>query len=206
MVMFCLMTRRKINLVRLILDLILITIHAERKRLATLPYDMFLTRVFIRAQLAIDGHETDHKRPTTTMKTFLALRLKPQEKVKEKDKEKEKEKKDKKKKDSSDKKISATKHTSKPSEEGNKKKRTKRSLSSMSKERRASKRRLLKLIEDLSSEDEASTIAVDLVNAAALATRLAARASRPAQRGILIKEPVLQEQPAEKEVSNRKGS
>ena len=49
MVMFYLMTRRNINLVRLILDFILAAVNAEKRRLATLPYGMFLTRVFIRA-------------------------------------------------------------------------------------------------------------------------------------------------------------
>ena len=49
MVMFCLMTRRRINLVRLIIDFILATVHAEIRRHATLLYDIFLTRVFIRA-------------------------------------------------------------------------------------------------------------------------------------------------------------
>ena len=43
MVMFGLMTRRRINLVRLILDFILSTVNTERRRHATLPYNMFLT-------------------------------------------------------------------------------------------------------------------------------------------------------------------
>ena len=107
MFMFCLMTRRRINLVRLILDFILNAVNTERRRHATLPYGMFLIRVFIQAQLPIDGHRVGTKRPTTTMKTFLALRLKPQ--APEKEKEKEKEKKDKKKKDSSVKKINGQK-------------------------------------------------------------------------------------------------
>ena len=49
MVMFCLMTKKRINLVRLIMDFILLVVHVKRIRHATLPYDMFLTRVFIRA-------------------------------------------------------------------------------------------------------------------------------------------------------------
>ena len=49
MVSFFLMTKRRINLVRLILDFILATVNAERRRHATLPYSMFLTRVFIKA-------------------------------------------------------------------------------------------------------------------------------------------------------------
>ena len=77
MVMFCLMTIRGINLVRLILDYVLLTINAERMSHATLPYGMFLTRVFIRARLPIDGHRVEIKRLTTTMKTFSALGLKP---------------------------------------------------------------------------------------------------------------------------------
>ena len=47
-VMFCLMTRRKINSVRLILDFILGAIGAKRRKHATLSYDMFLTKVFIK--------------------------------------------------------------------------------------------------------------------------------------------------------------
>ena len=78
MVMFCLMTIRKINLVRLILDFILSAVHAERRRHATLPYGMFLTKVFTRAQLPLDGHRVDNKCPPTTMKTFSAMGLKPQ--------------------------------------------------------------------------------------------------------------------------------
>ena len=57
---------------------------------------MFLTRVFIKAQLPLDGHKAGNKRPITMMKTFSALGLKLQAL----EKEKEKEKKDKKKKDS----------------------------------------------------------------------------------------------------------
>ena len=49
MVVFCLMTKRRINLVKLILDFILSAAYAERRRHATLPYGMFLTRVFRRA-------------------------------------------------------------------------------------------------------------------------------------------------------------
>ena len=75
-VMFCLITRRRINLVRLIMDFILLAVNVERRRHATLPYGMFLTRVFIRAQLLIDRHRAETKRPTTTMKTFSALGLK----------------------------------------------------------------------------------------------------------------------------------
>ena len=50
-VVFYFMTRRRINLVRLNLDFILATVNVERRRHATLPYGMFPTRVFIRAQL-----------------------------------------------------------------------------------------------------------------------------------------------------------
>ena len=49
MVMFCLMIRRRINLARLILDYILLMVNTERRSYATLPYSMFLTKVFIRA-------------------------------------------------------------------------------------------------------------------------------------------------------------
>ena len=191
MVMFCLMTKRRINLARLILDFILVTVHTERRRHATLPYDMFLTRIFIWAQLPIDGHKVDTKRPTMTMKTFSALALKSQ--APQKEKEKEKEKKDKKKKDSSKQKISAQKHKSKPSEEGKKKKRSERSLSPISEERRTSKRRLLKLAKDLSFEYETYAIIVALVNVAPT-TRHVTRTFRLAQRGIVIKEPMPHDQ------------
>ena len=86
MVIFCLMIRKRINLVRLILDFILVVVNAERRRHATLPYGMFLTRIFIRVQLPLDGHKADNKRPVTTIKTFSTLGLKPQAKDKEKKK------------------------------------------------------------------------------------------------------------------------
>ena len=73
MVMFCLMIKRRINLMRLVLDFTLSAIHVERRRYATLPYGMFLTRVFLRALLPMDGHSADNKCLTTTMKTFLDL-------------------------------------------------------------------------------------------------------------------------------------
>ena len=41
MVMFYLMTKRRINLIRLILDFIISTIGVKRRRHATLPYGMF---------------------------------------------------------------------------------------------------------------------------------------------------------------------
>ena len=49
MVMFCFMTKKKINLVRLILDFIIATVGAEKKKYASLPYGMFLTKVFNKA-------------------------------------------------------------------------------------------------------------------------------------------------------------
>ena len=52
----------------------------------------------------------------------------------------------------------------------------------------------MKLVEDLSSEDEASAITIDPVNVAAPAVRSTIRASKPIQRGIVIKEPKPQEQ------------
>ena len=109
MVMFFLMTRRRINLVRLILDFMALAMNVERRRHTTLPYGMFLTRVFRKVQLPINGHRADNKRSTTTMKTFSALGLKPKdqelEKEKKKKEEKEEKKKDKKKKDSSIQKV-----------------------------------------------------------------------------------------------------
>ena len=102
---------------RLILEFIVSTVNAERRRHATLPYGMFLTRIFIRAQLPLDRHRTDNKRSMTTMKTFFALGLKPQGQHKEKEKE------DKQKKDSTAavaKVPSTKKGKSKPSEKGKK--------------------------------------------------------------------------------------
>ena len=73
--------------------------NATRRSHATLPYGIFLTRVFTRAQLPTDGHKLNNKRPITTMKTFSALRLKLQALMKEKKKEKEKKKKQEKEKE-----------------------------------------------------------------------------------------------------------
>ena len=55
---------------KLILDFILDVINAKRRRHAILPYGIFLTRAFIWAQLPIDGHGAETKRPIITMKTF----------------------------------------------------------------------------------------------------------------------------------------
>ena len=76
MVMFCLMTRRRINLVRKILDYMLLAIDEARKSHAATPYDMLLTRVFGKVQLPVDGHKKDEKHLTTTKKTFSAMGLK----------------------------------------------------------------------------------------------------------------------------------
>ena len=203
-VMFCLMTRRRINLVRLILNFILAAVNAERRRHTTLLYDIFLTRVFIKAQLPFDGHRLDNKRFTTMIKTFSALGLKPQAKEKEKEKEK-----DKKKKDSSIKKASAQKEKSKPFREGKKKKRKERSLSPILEERRTSKRRAMKLAEESSSssrvEDEVSTIGAEPINLAEPTVQPATQGARLAQRGIMIRKLVPQKEPAQEEVSEGKG-
>ena len=129
------------------------------------------------------------------MKT-LALGLKTQAQEKENEKKKE----GKKKKDSSSattKVLSAKKGKSKPFEEGKKKKRRERSLSPIPKERRTSKRRVMRLAEEFSSssrtEDEVSAIGVEPINLAEPATQLASKAARPAQRGIMIRELVPQE-------------
>ena len=71
-VMFCLMTKKGINLVRLILDFIIVAEEAKQKKYASLPYGMFLTRVFIKTQFP-SKCEKVAKRATTTMKTFQAL-------------------------------------------------------------------------------------------------------------------------------------
>ena len=62
---------------RLILDFINAIVGAEKKKQARLPYGMFLSRVFNKAQLSLAGERSDNKKPTTTMKTFQALDLKP---------------------------------------------------------------------------------------------------------------------------------
>ena len=79
MVMFCQMTRRRLNLIRLILDCMLTAINDSRRSHATLPYGMLLTRIFARAQLPVNGHRKDEKHLTTTKKTFSAMGLKFQD-------------------------------------------------------------------------------------------------------------------------------
>ena len=144
MVMFCLMTKRRINLIRLILDYMLLAIDAARRSHAALPYGMLLTQVFMRAQLPVDGHRKDEKCPTTTKKTFSAMDLKTQGPEKEKKKKKKKE--EKMKDPNKKKQAPLRKGKSKPSEELRKKKRQERSLPPVSEERRVSKRRLLRLV------------------------------------------------------------
>ena len=90
MVIFYLMTKRRINLVRLILDFIITTIDAEKKKHASLPYGMFLTKVFNKAQLPQVAERSNDKRPTTIMKTFQAMGLKPKAQDKEKENERKK--------------------------------------------------------------------------------------------------------------------
>ena len=150
----------------------------------------------------MDGHKADNKRPTTTMKTFSALGLKPHAPEKEK-------KKDKKKKDSFKKKTHAQKEKSKTSGE-KKKKRRERSLSLISEERRTCNRRLLKLAKESSPlskvEDEVSVIGAIPINLIEHAIQHpATRATRPAQRGKTIREPMPQEQPAQEQFLEGKG-
>ena len=90
MVMFCLMTKRRINLIRLILDYMLSVIDVARRIHTTLPYGILLIQVFMRPQLLVDGHREDEKHPTTTKKTFSAMGLKPQGPEKEQIKKKKK--------------------------------------------------------------------------------------------------------------------
>ena len=211
MVMFNLMTRRRINLVRLILDFILAVVNVERRRHATLPYGMFLTKVFIKAQLPPDGHRANYERPTTTIKTFFALGLKLQSQ------DKEKKKKDKKKKDSATavaKVPSTKKGKSKPSKEDKKKKkRRERSLLPIPEEKGKSKRRVMTFAEESSSssrsENGVSAIAIEPINLADIATTITApptfHAARPAQRRIVIREFAPQEKLAQKEFLEGKG-
>ena len=93
MVIFCLMTKKRINLVRLIMDYMLSAINAARTSHVALPGGMLLTQVFMRAQLPVNGHKKDDKRPTTTKKTFFAMGLKPQGLEKEEKKKKKRKKK-----------------------------------------------------------------------------------------------------------------
>ena len=129
---------------RLIFDFIIATVGAEKKKHASLLYGMFLTKAFNKAQLPLASESSNDKRPTTTIKTFQAIGLKP----KAQDKKKEKERKKKKNVVTATKVMvpSTKKSKSKPFDEGKKKKKTRRerSLSPIPEERR-NKRRLLKL-------------------------------------------------------------
>ena len=84
------MTKRRINMIRLILDYMLSVIDAARMSHDALSYSMLLTQVFMRAQPPIDGHKKDEKCLTTTKKTFSAIGLKPQGLEKEEKKKKKK--------------------------------------------------------------------------------------------------------------------
>ena len=196
----------------MIIDFIIVIINAERRRHATLPYGMFHTTVFIWAQLPLDGHSADNKRPTTTMKTFSALGLKPQ------GQEKEKEKESKKKKNvaaiGTTIVVPSTRRTkSKPSNKGKKKKkRREKSLSPIPEERRKSKRRFIKLAKESPSSSktkgEVFTIAAEPINMANTTTTPAAPltpcTAKPAQRRIIITE-LAQEEPTPKDVLEGKG-
>ena len=133
--------------------------------------------------MLIDEHRADNKKTNNDNEDFSALGLKPQAL--------EKEKEDKKKKDSFVQETSIKKVKSKPSSEKNKKKkkRRKRSISPISEERRISKRRLLKLAEEsfssLKAKDEVSAIGAEPINLAEPAIQ-----QGPAQRGIVIREPL----------------
>ena len=138
--MFYLMTKRRINLVRLIFDFIIATIVVEKKKHASLPYGMFLTKVFNKAQLPLAGESSDDKRPTIMIKTFQTMGLKP----KAQDKEKEKERKKKKNAAVATEVVvpSTKKSKSKAFDEGKKKKKTRkeRTLSPIPEERRSNKK------------------------------------------------------------------
>ena len=136
---------------------------------AALPYGMLLTRIFAKAQLPVDGHKKDEKRPTTTKKTFSAMGLKFQDPNIEGEKQKKKKDEEEKKKKKKDEQMEPKrrqaplqKAKSKPSEEIRSKRRHERSHSPIFEERSVSKRRLLKLAKESSSssvEDDASAIA-----------------------------------------------
>ena len=126
--------------------------------------------------MTLDDHKIDKKTLTTTMKIFSVLGLKPQAL----EKEKENVKKDKKKKDSSVRKTNTEKEKSKLPGEGKKKKRRERSLSPTPQERRTSKRRVMKLVEESSSllgaEDEVFAISVEPINLVELVVQAVTRA------------------------------
>ena len=187
--MFYLMTKGKINLVRLILDFIIVVFGAERNKHASPSYGMFLTKVFNKAQLPLAGERANDKRPTTIINAFQTMGLKP----KAQDKEKEKENKEKKaigtevimsnaKKSKSKLLMRGTRKKKKEDKEG------KKFLSLILKEKR-SKRRLLNLLEEYSSskvDDEVSSVAVEPINVVDFVATLAALSAR-VERGIIIK-------------------
>ena len=190
---------------KLILDFIISAVGAEKKETCNTLY-LVSHQGTHQSTTSLDGERCDKKRPTTTIKTFSTLGLKP------KDKEKEKESK---KKDV----VAATtmvpstkKPKSIPFEEGKPKQRREKSLSPIPKERRRSKRRLMKLAEEssfsLKANDKVSAITTNPINMADTATipitPTTLRAARTAQRGIIIKEPAPKE-PTPKEVPKGKG-
>ena len=194
------MTKRKINLGS-ILDFIIVVVSTEKKKHVSLPYGIFLTRVFNKAQFPLAREGFDNKRLMTIMKTLQALGLNPQALKKKKETKK-------KKKAAANAMVPSTKKSkSKPSEVGKKKRKSRRerSLSPILEERR-SKRGLLKLSEASSSpkaDNEVSTIIADPINTADIATILSAPAA-PTAKGIFIQEPALAK-PSPKKVLEAKG-
>ena len=192
MVMFYLMTRKRINLVRLIMDYIFAAVDPIRRSHVALPYGMLLTHIFQREQLSVDGHRKDEKHPVTTMKTFTAMRLKPQAQEEGRKKKKEEKKKEKE-KQKKRKLVPLQKGKMKPFEDMRKKKMHDKNDSPADK-RRPSKKRVLKLLESSSSssssssshKDETSAIVAEPMNVAG-PTTASQQPSQPRERGIVIR-------------------
>ena len=106
--------------------------------------------------------------------------------------------------------ASTRKGKSKPSKEGKKKKIRERTLYLIPKERRTSKRRVMRLAKKSSSSlraiDEVSVIGGEPTNLANTAVTIATpRVARPFQRGIMIRELVPQQEQTQIEILERKG-
>ena len=63
---------------RLILDFILSSVDAERRRHFTFPYGM-LIRIFEQAHVPVEGHRSDEDKPTATVDTYTDLGMKPKD-------------------------------------------------------------------------------------------------------------------------------
>ena len=73
MALYCVMTRRKINLDKLIMDHYLSTIERDKRKNVGLPYGKYLTGAFNVFDLNIEGEKVHDIRRKTTWKTFTML-------------------------------------------------------------------------------------------------------------------------------------